>query len=140
ELVQVPTKGNGMVAIATAEVTTSKGVFTAIGDADPENVGRKIAPHIIRMAETRAKGRALRDAVNIGVVCLDELGDLDGEFRDEAPARGNPVRNREPEPPSQGRQDREPGRRPTSPARNPGPQRPPSGSMMTDAQRRFMYR
>ncbi len=51
------------------------GRFTGIGDASPDNVGRTIAPHIIRMAETRAKARALRDAVNIGVTALEELGE-----------------------------------------------------------------
>ena len=75
-LAQAPTPDNGMVAICTATVETSKGSFAGIGDADPENVNRKIAPHIIRMAETRAKARALRDAVNIGLVSLEELGDL----------------------------------------------------------------
>jgi hypothetical protein len=75
-LVQAPTKENGMVAIATAVVRTNKGEFTGIGDADPSNVNRKIAAHLIRMAETRAKARAMRDAVNIGVVSLEELGEL----------------------------------------------------------------
>jgi len=51
-------------------------VFTGIGDANPANVNRKIAAHIIRMAETRGKARALRDAVNIGIVSLEELGEL----------------------------------------------------------------
>jgi hypothetical protein len=139
ELIQVPTEANRMVAIAKAEVTTSKGTFSGIGDADPDNVGRRIVPHIIRMAETRAKGRALRDAVNIGVVCLDELGDID-EVREEPRAR-DPGRNREPEREREPRQqEREPERRPTSPARGQGSTRPPSGSMMTDPQRRLIYR
>ena len=75
EVVQVPNDGNGGVAIVTAQVTTNKGTFCGIGDASERNVNRRIAPHIIRMAETRSKARALRDAVNIGVVALDELGD-----------------------------------------------------------------
>ena len=73
-MVQIPTPENGNTAIVSAVVETSKGKFSGIGDASPENVNRKIVPHIIRMAETRAKARALRDAVNIGVVCLEELG------------------------------------------------------------------
>ena len=75
-IVQAPTKENGMVAIVTAVVHTNKGEFTGIGDADPSNVNSKIVRHLLRMAETRAKARAMRDAVNIGTVCLEELGEL----------------------------------------------------------------
>ena len=75
ELLQVPGAGNGEVAIARAVVRTEDGKFTGIGDASPQNVGRMIAPHIIRMAETRAKARALRDAINVGVASIEELGD-----------------------------------------------------------------
>ena len=75
ELLQVPGAENGEVAIARAVVRTEDGKFTGIGDASPQNVGRMIAPHIIRMAETRAKARALRDAINVGVASIEELGD-----------------------------------------------------------------
>src|SRR4029450_5202076 len=73
--VQVPSSDNGQVAICLAEVTTEKGTFTGIGDADPGNVSRMMANALIRMAETRAKARALRDAVNVGMVALEELAE-----------------------------------------------------------------
>src|SRR5215213_646071 len=78
ELVQVPDDANGSVAIvkATAEMEDGRR-FSGIGDASPENVGRNIVPHLIRMAETRAKARALRDAVNVGATALEELSDGD---------------------------------------------------------------
>jgi len=74
---QIPTEENGRTAIAKAEIVTSKGTFEGIGDASPENVPPHILPHLIRMAETRAKARALRDAVNIGVVSFEELDGAD---------------------------------------------------------------
>ena len=68
ELLQVPSKENGEVAIVKAVIRTEEGKFAGIGDASPQNVNRAIAPHLIRMAETRAKARALRDAINVGEV------------------------------------------------------------------------
>lgn len=86
-LVQVPHDGNGNVAVVQAEVETEKGIFAGIGDASPTNVNRMIVPHLIRMAETRAKARAMRDAVNIGVTALEELGDF--EDGGDEPTNGN---------------------------------------------------
>jgi len=76
-LIQIPSELNANMAIVHATVETSQGTFTGLGDAAPDNVSRMMVPHLIRMAETRAKARALRDAVNVGVTALEELGDLD---------------------------------------------------------------
>jgi hypothetical protein len=101
QLLQAPSSENGQIAICLAEVTTERGTFTGIGDADPGNVSRMMVTALIRMAETRAKARALRDAVNVGMVALEELAETSGDGTpsgspssmpsgapDEAPARG----------------------------------------------------
>ena len=89
ELLQVPAKENGDVAIVKAVIRTEEGKFGGIGDASPQNVNRAIAPHLIRMAETRAKARALRDAINVGVTAFEELG---GE-EEVAVSSGTPENN-----------------------------------------------
>lgn len=74
-LLQIPGPDNGHVAIVMATVTTSKGTFCGLGDAAPDNVAKPMVTCLIRMAETRAKARALRDATNIGATALEELGE-----------------------------------------------------------------
>ncbi|MBI4438199.1 hypothetical protein HY631_04575 [Candidatus Uhrbacteria bacterium] len=163
-LVQVPSPDNGMTAIVEATVETSKGTFAGIGDANPDNVNRKVAAHLIRMAETRAKARALRDAVNIGTVALEELG---GEEEDAvgnrppvrpAPARapvrevprqdGSVPQDRRPAPRAfpRGNSEPAPPRRdvgqppaPTSPSAR-APAREAGDPPMTENQRRWLYR
>jgi len=72
-LLQAPTK-ESPVCIVQAKVKTSKGEYNGIGDAAPTNVGKMIVPHLIRMAETRAIGRALRFATNAPTLA-EELGE-----------------------------------------------------------------
>ena len=88
EAVQYPTKENGYEAICKATVESVTGdLYVEWGDANPKNVNRKISSHILRMAATRAKARALRDFTNIGITCLEELGDLDEETPEKEPRR-----------------------------------------------------
>ncbi len=125
-LLQIPSEENQRTAIAKAIVETSTGSFEALGDASPESVTSFLTPHLIRMAETRAKARALRDAVNVGVVSFEELGgeDLPGEGQASDLGSGAPPvtrRNGSPAAPS------------TAPAAA-------SSDAMTESQRRFLFR
>lgn len=75
DIVQFPTTENGNQCIVKATVITEDGkLFEGYGDADPSNVNSMIAKHVIRMAETRAKARALRDLTNVGMTAIEELG------------------------------------------------------------------
>jgi hypothetical protein len=74
----IPPKKMDLEGICKAIVESQDGSeFTEVGDANPKNVNKQIAEHVLRMAATRAKARALRDFTNIGMTCLEELGDLD---------------------------------------------------------------
>jgi hypothetical protein len=79
-ILQVPGPDNDHVAIVEAEVRLKDGrVFVDVADASPKNVHARLATALIRLASTRAKGRALRDAVNIGEVLAEELPDVEAE-------------------------------------------------------------
>ncbi len=126
-LLQIPSEDNSRTAIAKAEVETEKGRFEAIGDASPESVTSFLTPHLIRMAETRAKARALRDAVNVGVVSFEEL---DGEDLPDARDSdlGSGAVNGDGHAPSRHRMGR-------------GLAAPPQQFVaMTESQRRFLFR
>jgi hypothetical protein len=73
ELIQIPNKDNNMTAICKATATTENQVYTDFGDASPQSVNSNIAPHLIRMASTRAKARVLRDLTNVGMTAIEEL-------------------------------------------------------------------
>lgn len=135
-LLQIPTEDNGRVAIAKAEVETGKGLFEAIGDACPENVDEFLAPHLIRVAETRAKARALRDAVNVGVVSFEELDGVrlppDGGSPGSDSGRGSSAGAAQTGRSSPAPRARAPIRRPAASGNGSEP--------MTEAQRRYLFR
>jgi hypothetical protein len=84
EVLQFPNKDNGGVCIVQANLIgyawspADKKIveanFSAIGDASRENCSSMVADSFIRMAETRAVGRVLRNYTNIGMLCSDEVG------------------------------------------------------------------
>lgn len=123
ELKQIPCEANGVVAIVVATVRGRRGSFTGIGDADPTNVNRGVVRHLVRIAETRAKARALRDYVDVGTVSLEELGgddDFEPDASDYSP-----------------RHDANP--RGAAEARHPEPT-PDTSGPCSDAQRRLLWR
>jgi len=130
-LVQLPEEANGHTAVFLAIVETESGIYKGHGDASPDNVASRIIPHIIRMAETRAKARALRDAVNIGVVSIEELA-LEGNGQ---PSNGNSVKPN----PTQGN-NKIPGMRSRSSSRTDSSPTSDNDSAMTNAQRRYLFR
>ena len=144
EVVQTPAKDNGETAIVLVRICTSRGAFSGLGDANPRNVTARVALHFIRMAETRALARALRAALDIGAVAIEELEEEFGFAESRPEASGPQTRRSEPI----GSDDR--------PRETEAPRNDPTGSRsngyraahdrssfdgaMSDAQRRLLYR
>jgi hypothetical protein len=76
-VLQVPTPENGHMAVVMARAEFEDGrVFEDVGDCSPANTSPQLAPAALRLASTRAKGRVLRDAINVGQTMFEELPDL----------------------------------------------------------------
>lgn len=86
ELVQAPGPDNGRLAIVKATVEMGDGTrWSGLGDASPESTSSQMVPHLLRLAETRAKARALKDATNIAVVSMEETGGDDAPDAPQTP-------------------------------------------------------
>jgi len=78
DIVQLPSSDNENFAVCKCVVVSKdQEVFSEVGDASPANTNSRVSKHLLRIAASRSLGRALRIFTNAGLVCLDELGDLD---------------------------------------------------------------
>lgn len=78
-VLQIPSKDNGNLAVCMAEAEGADGIIYAdVGDASPENCTARTRVHLVRMAATRAKARALRDFTGYAGAAFEELEDDDG--------------------------------------------------------------
>lgn len=78
QLMQYPTKENGMEAVCRATLESYNGeVYSEIGHACKSNVNYMVAEHILHMSATRSKARVMRDYVNVGLTSLEEISDFD---------------------------------------------------------------
>lgn len=81
-LEQIPAAGNGQVAVVSAQVRIldpeapeiTLRAASGVADASADNVSKQMATALLRMAETRAKARALRDLLGVKMVSFEELG------------------------------------------------------------------
>lgn len=95
EILQIPSEENNMMAICKSIIKTEDKTFVDIGDASPKSVNSALVPHIIRMASTRAKARALRDLTNIGMTAIEELSIDDNVVESEAIYKVDPPTQRQ---------------------------------------------
>jgi hypothetical protein len=94
-LEQIPSAGNGQVAVVSAQVRildpeqpeVTLRAASGVADAAPENVSRQMVTALLRMAETRAKARALRDLLGVRMVSLEEIGPGGADAEPDAEAR-----------------------------------------------------
>lgn len=92
DIIQIPSKDNNMTAICKAMASTENSTYMDIGDASPQSVNSALVAHIIRMASTRAKARALRDLTNIGMTAVEELSFEEGGTEDESQQEDAPTK------------------------------------------------
>lgn len=73
-VIQIPSAENGHLAVVMARAEFEDGrVFEDVGDCSPQSTSPQLASAALRLASTRAKGRVLRDSINVGQTMFEEL-------------------------------------------------------------------
>ena len=72
-------------SLAHAVAVFPFGTFEECGDATPSNTNKKVSPHFRRCALTRASARALRLALGVDLVAVEELAEEEPPGRQRAP-------------------------------------------------------
>ena len=85
DILQFPNVDNNNLCIVKAELIgydydpvqekIAEVSYSAIGDASPANCNRLVATAFVRMAETRAIARVLKNYTDVGIVGVDEIFD-----------------------------------------------------------------
>ena len=70
-------------AVFKATAKGARGTFAGHGDAAPGSLSHQMLPSFIRMAETRAIARSLRNYLGIGMTCSNELPSNAGDKGDK---------------------------------------------------------
>jgi hypothetical protein len=87
-VLQIPSSENGHLAVVMARAEFDDGrVFEDVGDCSPASTSPQLAAASLRLASTRAKGRVLRDSINVGQTLLEELPDLEIEAGQDLPGQ-----------------------------------------------------
>jgi hypothetical protein len=76
-LTTIFTYNDAELSLAQSTAVFPFGSFTDVGDASPSNCNPKVRLHFRRVAATRSTARALRQALNVSMVALEELAGED---------------------------------------------------------------
>jgi len=121
-------QGFPVCAVVVATVTDGESSHTAVGDCSTQSTNAKIAPHLIRMAGTRAKNRGLRLLVGYAGTTAEEIP-LESRNGNDRPTPPPQAQRRE-EPPPRG--DEAPSQAPQHSPNGGGPSCPDCGGEMWD--------
>lgn len=81
---QCPKASNGYRATVTMEVSSDNRIAVGTADATLENTMSPFNNYLVATAETRAKGRALKDLLGISVLVAEEVKDLENNSNEQA--------------------------------------------------------